>query len=169
MGKGRKHDVQPEVDPFVSISFDAAPSDDEPRGAWMLSAGHEVCKAVTGTPEAYRGFSGILQTLGEDPAWSFLDSIVVNSGFDVYDGDAVFEVYPANTPEPIDDVDLSLVQTINTLAFMARWCLDQWVMRAPPEEAAAALKTYPAEIPELQVIEQAFVRWAEEIRSELNR
>lgn len=84
---------------IVTAQFDEMPDlfDDDERTAWNLQQGLNVCRWVAKTSGAMAAFSGILAELGEVPAWEFLADVADHSGFDVYNGDGIFEVYERST------------------------------------------------------------------------
>lgn len=85
-------------DVIVQAHFDEMPDLDETgRLSWNLSQGLNVCRWVAKTSGAMTGFTGILEELGELPAWEYLADVADHSGFDVYNGDSVFEVYERST------------------------------------------------------------------------
>ena len=90
---------QMDGDVIVQALFDEMPDleKDDERLSWNLSQGLNVCRWTAKTSGAMSGFTGILEELGEEPAWEFLADVADHSGFDVYNGDGVFEVYERST------------------------------------------------------------------------
>lgn len=87
-----------EAEVVVQAFFDEMPDlDDGDRLAWNLRQGLNVCRWIAKTSGAMNGFTGILEELGEVPAWEFLADVADHSGYDVWNGDTLFEVYERGT------------------------------------------------------------------------
>lgn len=101
MSYGKSHEVQPDADALCTVAFEESPLDPEARRVWMLNAADAIAFEVADTPAAFRAFEGILDTLGEEAAWRYLDEYVQHAGFDTYDSDALFQVFEGGTPEAV--------------------------------------------------------------------
>lgn len=95
--RGVKHAVPPDAKPIIEVIFADAPNRDIERTEWHFDVGGKVCRTVASGPGAYRGFTGILEELGEVPAWEFLSEVALTSGWDVFLGPRGFAVYRGHT------------------------------------------------------------------------
>jgi len=100
---GWSHDQQPEVDSLSHVDFNEAPgefdatSDAERRGWHVEMAQCALGEAEIDLPESILYEELDLQ--GEQLFWSWVERRINEAGFDTYNSDNYFEVYPGDTPE----------------------------------------------------------------------
>lgn len=104
---GRAHDIEPEADSLVYIDFeDEAPEADAPgdhsRSAWMVASALAVFEAAgigvdaSDEEQLYEELQG---PGGEEGLWRNVEALVNAAGWDTWNSDTRFELFPGGTPE----------------------------------------------------------------------
>jgi hypothetical protein len=156
LAQGTVHEERPDVEPLLSIDFYESPNiDDDARTEWHLSMAGTICRTVAEGPGAFQGFTGILQELGEGPAWHFLRDVAVHNGFDVYDSDTLFAVYRGLVDDPTEPI--TLAESVSRLAASAELTRTRLFL-ADGFEIRQVMSCYP-ELPSLDVLAKELSIW----------
>lgn len=96
--RGISHEYEPEADSLSYIDFE----EDVPLGAidrkrWHVEAARDVLK-VAGLVLPEAGLAFRLNIEGETAFWRYIETEVNAAGFDTYNSDTRFEVFPHGTP-----------------------------------------------------------------------
>jgi len=100
---GWSHEFEPEVDSIAYVDFEEAPgefdatSDAERRGWHVEMALCALGEAGVDLPESILYEELDLQ--GEELFWQWVERRVNEAGYDTYNSDTRFEVFPGDTPE----------------------------------------------------------------------
>lgn len=104
MRRGWSHDIEPEVDSLSFVDFSETPDDPDERRAWNVQAAIDVYRAAgIGYNDLTRD-TIVREVLderyrldGEVGFWRFVEMGVNATGFDTYNSDSRFEVFPPHT------------------------------------------------------------------------
>lgn len=167
--RGTEHEHQPKAEALLALDLSEmrALGSDDARYGWHLVHGGEVCRAVASTGGAFKGFNGILDELGEIPAWDYLAQVVLTNGFDLYRDDDRFEVFHGHT-DPVGDEPLTLGEAIHAFAVAGKRVSNM----LPEARTAVAFDTaeqrtawswYPFMLPPLEQVALALEIWDQKI------
>jgi len=163
--RGVEHDTRPNAEPVISVVFADAPNRDIERTEWHFDVGGKVCRTIANGPGAYRGFTGILEELGEVPAWGFLSEVALTSGWDVFRNGERFDIYRGHTEDVAPSGPQTVYEAIHDLVEAARG-VEEWIGDGMPSTAMIrhALDEYPATLPHISDLVLQLRSW--EIRTE---
>ena len=108
---GTSHEYEPEIDSIAYVDFEEAPEDADRRN-WMVDAACDVLGEVGDLIRPDLLFLE-LDLRGEELFWQWVERRVNEAGYDTYNSDTRFEVFPSHVGLHLEDRDLDELQGIS--------------------------------------------------------